>query len=241
MRSILRRQLGWPLAAELRAGRAASRIGDPAVDQAVHFTVQVALVALWKSWGIVPERSVGDGIGEVAAAHVAGSLSLEDAATIIARGQADAASPPRWMPSMPRFPEAIGGLAREGFQVFLEVGPHPILASAVKESLGPRGASALVLPSLRRGDAGLGSLRWSAASLYAAGFDLEWARVSPPGRFVRLPGYPWQRERFWLDDGDNQLCTCKVRIRATERTAWRAQGKVVTGKPMATLGPGGTT
>ena len=114
---------------------------------------------------------------------------------------------------MPRFPEAIGELAREGFQVFLEVGPHPILASAVKESLGPRGASALVLPSLRRGDAGLGSLRWSAASLYVVGFDLEWGRVSPPGRFVRLPGYPWQRERFWLDDGDNQLCTCKVRIR----------------------------
>ena len=190
--------------------RSSSRIGDPAVDQAVQFALQVALVALWESWGIVPERSVGDGIGEVTAAHVAGSLSLEDAATIIARGQADAASPARWMPSMPRFPEAIAGLAREGFQVFLEVGPHPILASAVKESLGPRGASALVLPSLRRGDAGLGSLRWSAASLYAAGFDLEWARVSPPGRFVRLPGYPWQRERFWLDDGDNQLCTCKV-------------------------------
>ncbi len=33
------------------------------------------------------------------------------------------------------------------------------------------------------------------------GFDLEWSRVSPPGRFVRLPTYPWQRERFWIDDG----------------------------------------
>ncbi|HKM52304.1 MAG TPA: beta-ketoacyl synthase N-terminal-like domain-containing protein, partial [Isosphaeraceae bacterium] len=188
--SILSRQLGWSPAAELRASRSSSRIGDPAVDQAVQFALQVALVALWESWGIVPERSVGDGIGEVTAAVVAGSLSLEDAASIIARGQADAASPARWIPSMPRFPEAIAGLAQEGFQVFLEVGPHPILTSAVKESLGPRGATALVLPSLRRGDAGLGSLRWSAACLYAAGFDLEWTRVSPPGRFVRLPGYP---------------------------------------------------
>ena len=148
--------------------RSSSRIGDPAVDRAVQFALQVALAALWKSWGIVPERSVGDGIGEVTAAHVAGSLSLEDAATIIARGQADAASPARWIPSMPRFPEAIAELAKEGFEVFLEVGPHPILASAVKESLGPRGATALVLPSLRRGDAGLGSLRWSAAFLYAS-------------------------------------------------------------------------
>ena len=43
-------------------------------------------------------------------------------------------------------------------------------------------------------------MRSSAAFLYARGFDIEWSRVSPPGRFVRLPGYPWQRERFWLDD-----------------------------------------
>ncbi len=211
--AILSRLLGWPLAAQFRDDRACSRIGDPAVDRAVHFALEVALAALWKSWGIVPERSVGDGIGEVAAAHVAGTLSLEDAATMIAKGQADTARPSRWIPSMPRFPEAIAGLAQEGFQVFLEVGPHPILASAVKESLGPRGSTALVLPSLRRGDAGLVSLRWSAASLYAAGFDLEWARVSPPGRFVRLPGYPWQRERFWLDDGDNHLWTSAVRTR----------------------------
>ena len=211
--AILSRHLGWSPAAELLADGSFSRIGDPAVDRAVQFALQVGLAALWKSWGIVPERSVGDGIGEVTAAYVAGSLSLEDAATIIARGQADAASPASWIPSMPRFPEAIAGLAKEGFDVFLEVGSHPILASAVKESLGPRGATSLVLPSLRRGDAGLGSLRWSAAALYARGFDLNWARVSPPGRFVRLPGYPWQRERFWLDDGDNQLRTSTVRTR----------------------------
>jgi acyl carrier protein len=43
-------------------------------------------------------------------------------------------------------------------------------------------------------------MRSSAVSLYARGFDPEWSRVSPPGRFVRLPGYPWQRERFWFDD-----------------------------------------
>ena len=239
--SILSRQLGWSPAAKWWASDSSSRIGDPAVDQVVQFALQVALAALWKSWGIVPERSVGDGIGEVTAAHVAGSLSLEDAATIIARGQADAASPPRWIPSMPRFPEAIGELAREGFQVFLEVGPHPILASAVKESLGPRGASALVLPSLRRGDAGLESLRWSAASLYAAGFDLEWARVSPPGRFVRLPGYPWQRERFWLEDGDNQLCTCKARTR-DGKDGLESPGHLRNGKTNGHAGgPGGTT
>ena len=43
-------------------------------------------------------------------------------------------------------------------------------------------------------------MRWSAAFLYAAGFEIEWSRVSPPGRFIRLPSYPWRRDRYWLDD-----------------------------------------
>src|SRR5205823_4871739 len=63
----------------------------------------------------------------------------------------------------------------------------------------------LVLPSLRRGESRRESLRWSAAFLYARGFDLQWSRVSPPGRFLRLPSYPWQRQRFWLDDGDAKV------------------------------------
>ena len=177
--AILSRHLGWSPASEFSADESLYRIGDPEVVRAVQFALQLGLAALWESWGVVPERYVGDGIGEVTAAYFAGSVSLEDAATIIACGQANAASPARQLNPMHRLPEAIAELAKEGFEVFIEIGPHPILASAVKESLGLRGATSLVLPSLRRGDVGFGSLRWSAASLYARGFDLEWSRVSP--------------------------------------------------------------
>ena len=50
----------------------------PAAD-----AVQVALDALLESYGIVPDAVVGHSIGEVAAAHRAGILSLSDAAAVI--------------------------------------------------------------------------------------------------------------------------------------------------------------
>ena len=56
--------------------------------QPVLFSIQVALAALWRSWGVEPDAVVGHSMGEIAAAHVAGALSLEDAARIICRRSA---------------------------------------------------------------------------------------------------------------------------------------------------------
>jgi acyl transferase domain-containing protein/NADPH:quinone reductase-like Zn-dependent oxidoreductase/NADP-dependent 3-hydroxy acid dehydrogenase YdfG/aryl carrier-like protein len=74
---------GWSLLAEFTAEPERSRIGETAVAQPAIFTLQVALAALWRSWGILPDAVVGHSVGEVAAAHVAGALSLEDATRVI--------------------------------------------------------------------------------------------------------------------------------------------------------------
>ena len=81
----MRKHVAWSLFEELGADAAHSRLHEIDVVQPVLFAIQIALTALWESWGIKPDVVVGQSMGEVAAAYVAGALGLEDAVRVICR------------------------------------------------------------------------------------------------------------------------------------------------------------
>ncbi|MER5750156.1 SDR family NAD(P)-dependent oxidoreductase [Streptomyces sp. NPDC002088] len=79
----------WSVAAVLRGDAGAPSLERVDVVQPVLFAVMVSLAAVWRARGIRPDAVIGHSQGEVAAACVAGALSLNDAAAVVAlRSQA---------------------------------------------------------------------------------------------------------------------------------------------------------
>lgn len=314
--ALLRPLSGWSLLDALAAGETDSRLNETEVAQPALFALQVALVALWKSWGIQPDGLVGHSIGEMAALHVAGVLKLSDAMRVVwhrgrtmqqatglgrmasvglsaeaaadfvkpwneqlsvaalngprsvvlsgdalalddaldqltARGVAHRMLPVQYAfhsaqmapfqqrltdelagllcaaPQVPvystvtgallesrpldvayfgrnvrqtvRFAPAIQAMADDGFDVFLEIGPHPVLGASIAECFAGADNQPRLLTSLRRGKPERETLLQACAGLYAAGLMPAWDALQPEaGQVVPLPSYPWQRKRHWI-------------------------------------------
>jgi 1-acyl-sn-glycerol-3-phosphate acyltransferase len=313
----LRKCSDWRLLEELSADEEVSRVAAAEFSQIGNFALEVALAALWYSYGITPSALIGHSGGAMAAAYLAGVHDLDDAIRLcyhrsrlmgraqntgrmlavglpweevaeLARGKEDqvwlaAVNGPssitlagyedsleqifatlqekqmfaRFLPitiayhgpamdsikdeflasmsdlraSRARIPlvsdttgahlegnecdagywwqtirrpivfaQGIDQLIADGMQHFLEIGPHPVLASSIVDCMKARQATGLVLPSIRRKENERGVMLRSLGALYTAGCSPNWAAVQPAkGRLAALPGYTWQRERHWFE------------------------------------------
>jgi acyl transferase domain-containing protein/NADPH:quinone reductase-like Zn-dependent oxidoreductase/acyl carrier protein len=313
--ALMTPRTGWSLLAELSSDDTSSRLDQTEVAQPALFAIQIALAALWKSWGIVPSAVVGHSVGEIAALYVAGTLTLEEAvrvvcergaimqkangggrmaavgltaadaealvrpygdrlsvsainsprgvtlsgeptalaeaiASVAARGishrmlqvqyafhsaqmapferelataladvvgrsplvpvystvtgtradtlRFDGAYFGRNVRSAVRLAPAVDAMIVDGVDVFLEIGPHPVLATSIAECLEERKAEAPILASLRRGRPERDTILQALAGAYACGCAVQWDDVMPPENPLHLPMYPWQRTRHWF-------------------------------------------
>ena len=78
-----RRHAEWSLEGALRGEGEGAGLEQTEVAQPAIFAMQVGLAALYGAWGMEPGWVVGHSVGEIAAAHVAGILTLEEAVTVV--------------------------------------------------------------------------------------------------------------------------------------------------------------
>ncbi|WP_395748728.1 thioester reductase domain-containing protein [Prosthecobacter sp.] len=96
------------------------------------------------------------------------------------------------------FAPAIDALIAAGLTQFLEISPHPVLSTSMTESLAQAEAVGMVLPSLRRQKPERTTMLGTLGALHVNGHDVNWASLYPQGgHVVRLPEYPWQKDRYW--------------------------------------------
>ncbi|OIJ95337.1 hypothetical protein BIV23_34845 [Streptomyces monashensis] len=313
--AALEGRVAWSLHEVLRDGGQAASLEDDAVVQPALFAVMVAIARLWQHHGVRPAAVLGHSQGEVAAAHIAGALSLPEAMRIvvartkaIARVRGAGAMVSVAMPAgrveelvrryagrvslaavngpdsvvvsgeaallervcaewkaqgiqarrlpvgyashsprmetvrellleelgevravsapVPFYSTVTGGLIdtgeltaeywyrnlrrtvlleaatravlATGDAVFIETGPHPVLAAAMERTFEESTAEAAAIGSLRRDQGGLDRFRRSLAEAQARGVAVDWGTAAPERQgALDLPTYPFDRRHYW--------------------------------------------
>lgn len=105
-----------------------------------------------------------------------------------------------------RFADGVATLRDEGVNLFIEVGPMPVLLGMASEILAQ---DAVKLPSIRKDQPNWLQILTSLGKLYEQGVDLDWAKFDDDFQRnkVSLPTYPFQRQRCWVDPPTEQRQT----------------------------------
>jgi glutamate-1-semialdehyde-2,1-aminomutase len=98
-----------------------------------------------------------------------------------------------------QFAAGIQTLIDQGYDLFMEIGPHPVLSSMAKRGLETE--NTIWLPSMQRDQDDWWLILNSLGRLYSSGIEIDWVSFHQDYQFfkIHLPNYPFQRKRYWIE------------------------------------------
>ena len=95
-----------------------------------------------------------------------------------------------------KFSKGIESLEQKGVNVFLEIGPDPILLGMGKHSFSK---NATWIPSLKKTVPEQEQIYRALGHLYTQGINVDWKKVYGPRNpnWISIPNYPFQRKSYW--------------------------------------------
>lgn len=98
-----------------------------------------------------------------------------------------------------RYVETATRMLQDGCNIFIEIGPHPVLVSGTREIAELEKVAAYSLPAMLRGNDRETFARLIGA-IHAVGIDVDIEAFNGGGgSFVNLPLYPFQRQDYWFE------------------------------------------
>lgn len=98
------------------------------------------------------------------------------------------------------FSQAFTRALMDGFDSFIEIGPHPVLKNSIDALLADTQKEGQKFPSLIRETCECETMFRTLSGLFVSGVAINWDVVSPPkGKYLKLPTYPWNKQTYWLE------------------------------------------
>nr|WP_275957425.1 sulfolipid-1 biosynthesis phthioceranic/hydroxyphthioceranic acid synthase [[Mycobacterium] fortunisiensis] len=111
------------------------------------------------------------------------------------------------MRKMVRFATAVQAALEDGYRVFAELSPHPLLTRALEQTADNRGTPIAALAAMRRGQELRKGLRGFLIDLHSAGAAVDFSTLCPAGRLVDAPLPTWTHRKSWLAGDGRESAT----------------------------------
>ncbi|MFT6841713.1 MAG: acyl transferase domain-containing protein/NADPH:quinone reductase-like Zn-dependent oxidoreductase [Psychroserpens sp.] len=97
------------------------------------------------------------------------------------------------------FSDALEAMILDGYNTFVEIGPHSVLSAAIKENLQKANRTGECFSTLNRKASVLEGLYDSMAGLFVHGVQIDWTKQFKTGNLISLGAYPWVRDKIWQE------------------------------------------